>query len=33
MMIENAKIEEFDECFSQIAIEVDAINDDNLNEK
>lgn len=33
MMIENTKIEKFDECLSQIAIEVDAINDDNFYEK
>lgn len=33
MMIENAKIEKFDEYLSQIAIEIDAINDDNVYEK
>ena len=33
MMIENTKLEKFDKYLSQIAIEVDAINDENFNEK
>lgn len=33
MILENKKMEKFDECLSRIAVEVDAINDDNFYKK